>query len=171
MQIDAFDDVVAVEKRAPGEPQQVRQPGVGKNVVDRLRIPHFVEEGAETANPAGVETARELLDGILLEQGSRVLGRRDPSDESGPEDRPPELVVGGLVDQEVILTGKEPGQRAGRERIATVAQQVGGGAADDEVELELGMARAGSHVADRVPNHASIQASPNSEVVDHRKKR
>ena len=80
-------------------------------------------------------------------------------------------MVGGLVDQEVILTGKEPGQRAGRERIATVAQQVGGGAADDEVELELGMARAGSHVADRVPNHASIQASPNSEVVDHRKKR
>jgi hypothetical protein len=28
-----------------------------------------------------------------------------------------------------------------------------------------------SHVADRVPNHASIQARPNSEVVDHRKKR
>jgi hypothetical protein len=81
-------------------------------------------------------------------------------------------VVGGLVDQDVILTRKEPGQRAGRERIATVAQQVGGGAADDEVELELGMAMgAGSHVADRVPNHASIQASPNSEVVDHRKKR
>ena len=172
MQIDAFDDVVAVEKRSPGEAQQVRQPGVDKNVVHRLRILHFVEEGAETANPAGVETARELPDGILLQQGSRVPGRRDPSDESGPEHRPPELVVGGLVDQDVILTGKEPGQRAGRERIAPVAEQVGGGAADDEVDLELGMAMgAGSDVADPVPNHASIEASPNSEVVDHRKKR
>jgi hypothetical protein len=30
---------------------------------------------------------------------------------------------------------------------------------------------AGSNVADPVPHHASIEASPNSEVVDHRKKR
>jgi hypothetical protein len=89
-----------------------------------------------------------------------------------PEHHPPELVVGGLVDQDVILTGKEPGQRAGRERIAPVADQVGGGAADDEVDLELGMAMgAGSNVADPVPNHASIAASPNAEIVDHRKKR
>ena len=81
-------------------------------------------------------------------------------------------MVGGLVDQDVILTGEQPGQRAGRERIAPVAEQVGGGAADDEVDLELGMAMgAGSNVADRVPNHASIEAGPDSEVVDHRKKR
>jgi hypothetical protein len=81
-------------------------------------------------------------------------------------------VVGGLVDQDVILTGEQPGQRARRERIATVAQHVGGGAADDEVELELGMAMgAGTHVADRVPNGASIQAGRDSKVVDHRKRR
>ena len=99
-------------------------------------------------------------------------GRGDLSDQSWPEHRPPELVVGGLLDQDVILTGKEPGQRAARERMAPVAEQVGGGAADDEVDLELGVAmRAGANVANPVPNHASIQASPNSEVVDHRKKR
>jgi hypothetical protein len=46
MQIDAFDDVLAVEKRSPGEAQQIRQTGVHKNVVHRLRIAHFVEEGA-----------------------------------------------------------------------------------------------------------------------------
>ena len=98
--------------------------------------------------------------------------RRDLSDESGPEHRPPELMVGRLVDQDVILTGKQPGQRAGRELIAPVAEQVGGGAAHDEVDLELGMAvGAGSNVADPVPYHASIEASPNSKVVDHRKKR
>src|SRR4029453_7061498 len=39
---------------------------------------------------------------------------RDLSDESGPEHRPPETMVGGLVDQDMILTGKQPGQRAGR---------------------------------------------------------
>ena len=131
-----------------------------------------MEDGAETANSAGVEPARELPDGIVLAQGPRSRGNRDPSDESGPEDRPPEFVVGGLVDQDVILTGKQPGHRAGRERIAPVAQQVGGVAADDEVELELGVAMgAGSDVADRVPNHASVQACPNSEIIDHRKKR
>ena len=172
MQIDAFDDVVAVEKRSPGEAQQVRQSGVDKNVVHRLRILNFVEEGAETTNPAGVETARELPDGIRLQQGSRVPGRRDLSDQSGPEHRPPELVVGGLVDKDVILTGKEPGQRAGRECIAAVAEQVRGRAADDEVDLELGVPMgAGSNVADPVPHDAAIEANPNSEVVDHRKKR
>jgi hypothetical protein len=81
-------------------------------------------------------------------------------------------MVGGLVDQDVVLTREEPGQRSGRQRIATVAQQVGRGAADDEVELELGVAMGtGAHVVDRVPNHASVEAGSNSEVVDHRKKR
>jgi hypothetical protein len=171
MHIDAFDDVVAVEKRSPREAQQVRQSGVGKYLVHRLGVLDFVEEGAEAANAAGFETARELPSRVVLAKGPRVVGRRDPIDEGGSEDRPLELVVGGLVDQDLVLTGEEPGQRAGRERIATVAQQVGGGAADDEVELELGMAMgAGSYVAHRVPHHASIQAGRNSEVA-HRKKR
>jgi hypothetical protein len=106
MQIDAFDDVVTVEKRSPGEAQHVGQPGVDKDVVHSLRMLHFMEEGAETTNSARVETARELPDGILLQQRSRLPGRRDLSDESGPEHRPPRLVVGGLVDKDVILTGK-----------------------------------------------------------------
>ena len=67
MQIDAFDDVVAVEERPPSEAQQVRQPGVDKNVVHRLRILHVVEEGTETTNPASIEPARELPDRIRLQ--------------------------------------------------------------------------------------------------------
>jgi hypothetical protein len=94
MQIDAFDDVLAVEKRSPGQAQQVGQPGVDKNVVNRLRILNFVEKGAETPNPARVETARELPNRVLLQQGSCVPGRSDLSDESGSEHSPPELVVG-----------------------------------------------------------------------------
>ena len=76
--IDALDDVVAVEEGSPGEAQEVRQPGVDEDFVHRLRIVHVAEEGAETADPAGVQTARELSDGILLEQGSglRVVAVR-----------------------------------------------------------------------------------------------
>jgi hypothetical protein len=71
----------------------------------------------------------------------------------------------------VILTGEQPGQRAGGERIAPVAEQVAGGAAEDEVDLEFGVAvGAGWNVADPVPCHPSVEASPNCEVVDHRKK-
>jgi hypothetical protein len=131
-----------------------------------------VEEGTETTNPGGVEPARELPDGILLQQELRLPARRDPSDQSRPEHRPPELVVGGLIDQDVILKRKQPGQRPGREPIAPIAEQVGGGAADDKIDLELGMAMgSGSNLADPVPRHASIEASLNSEVIDHRKKR
>ena len=81
-------------------------------------------------------------------------------------------MIRGLVDQDVILAGKQPCQRAGRERVAPVAEQVGSGAADDEVDLQLEMAMGGgSNVAGPVANHASLDASRNSEVVDHRKKR
>jgi len=172
MQIDAFDDVVAVEKRSPGQAQQVCQPGVDEDVVDRLCILHFVEDCAETTNPAGVETPRELPDGILLQQRAGVPSCRDLSDKRGPEYRPPELVVAGFVDQGVILTGKEPGQCAGCEGIAPLAQQVGGSAAEDQVDLEFGMAMgAGSNLAGPVPHDASMESSADSEVIDHRKKR
>ena len=98
--------------------------------------------------------------------------RRGPGDERGPEDRPPQLVVGGLVDQHVILTWKEPGQRAGCQLVATFAEQVGGAAAHDEVDLDLGMTMdLGSSVAGRVSNRPPIQAGTDLEFVDHRKKR
>jgi len=172
MQIDAFDDVLAGKKRLPGDGQQVRQPRVKKNVVHRLRILHFVEESADATNPAGVKTARELPDGILLQHGARVSGRCDLSYKGGPKHRPPELVVVGLVDQDVVLTGKEPGKRARCEGIAPVAEQVRGPAADDEVDLQLGMAMGlGSNVTGPVPRHASVKANPNPDIINHRNKR
>jgi hypothetical protein len=103
MKIGAFDDVVAVEKRAPREDQQILEAGVEEDVVQRLGIVRLSEEGAEAHDSGGVEATRELPDGILLEQGSRFSRRCDPSDEGRPEDRPPELVVAGLVDEDVIL--------------------------------------------------------------------
>jgi len=172
MKIGAFDDVVAVEKRAPGEDQQIPEAGIEEDVVERLGIVHLSEERAEAHDPGGVEATRELPDGILLEQGSRFSRRRDPTDKRRPEDRPPELVVDRLVDQDVILTGKEPGQGALRKFVATLAEQVGRGAADDEVDLDLGMAvGARSHVSGHVSNHSPIDAVPKPEVIQHRKKR
>jgi hypothetical protein len=123
-------------------------------------------------DPGGVEATRELPDGILLEQGSRFSRRRDPSDKGRPEDRPPQLVVGGLLDEDVILAGKEPGQGALRKFVATLAEQVGRGATDDEVDLDLGMAvGARSYVSGHVSNHSPIDAVPKPEVIQHRKKR
>jgi hypothetical protein len=43
MKIGALDDVVAVEKRVPGEDQQIRDPGVEEGIVERLRIAHLTE--------------------------------------------------------------------------------------------------------------------------------
>lgn len=107
-----------------------------------------------------------------MEERSRLRRRRRPSDEGGPEDRPPELVVGRLIDQDMILTWKEPGQRAGRELVATFAEQVGGGATHDEVDLDLGMTMdVRSSVAGRVSNRPPIQTGPYLEFLDHRKKR
>ena len=172
MQIDPFDDVVAVEERPPGEAQQVRQADVDESLVHRLRVMDLVEERAEPADPGRVQTARELPHGIRLQQGSRVRSRRGTGDETRPEHRPPELVVGGLVDQHVVLAREQPGQRARGERIAPVAEQIGRRAPHDEVDLELGMAMgAGPNVADRVPHHPSLQAGPDSKVTHHRKKR
>jgi len=81
-------------------------------------------------------------------------------------------MVGGLVDEYVLLAGKEPGQGAGCEFVTTLAQQIGGPAPHDQVELQLGMAvGAGAQVAGRVSNHPSIDASPKAQILDHRKKR
>ena len=98
--------------------------------------------------------------------------RRGPSDEGGPEDRPPELVVGRLIDQDMILAWEEPGQRSGGEVVATFAEQVGGGATDDQVDLDLGMTMdVRSSVAGRVSNRPPIQPGRYLKFLDHRKKR
>ena len=77
-----------------------------------------------------------------------------------------------FVDEDVILPRKEPGQRALRELVAMLTQQVRGLTAHDEVDFDLGMpvsARPGlrSHVS----NHPPVKAGPDLEIDQHRKKR
>ena len=81
-------------------------------------------------------------------------------------------MVGGLVDEHVILRGKQPGQRARGELVTAVAQQVARPAADHEVQLELGMAMApGRPVGGAVMTDAAVGAEPEAQVLGHRKKR
>ena len=98
--------------------------------------------------------------------------RRGPSDEGGPEDRPPEFVVGRLIDQDMILAWEEPGQRAGGEVVATFAEQVGGGATYDQVDLDLGVTMdVRPSVPGRVSDRQPIEAGADLDFLDHRKKR
>ena len=88
------------------------------------------------------------------------------------EDSPPELVIVRLVDEHVVLTREDPRQRALSEFAATFAQQVRGGAPNNEVELDLGMpVRARSYISGHMPNQAPVKAGPDAQVLDHHKKR
>jgi hypothetical protein len=81
-------------------------------------------------------------------------------------------VVRRLVDEHVILAGEQPRQRAGRELVAALAEQVRGAAAHDEVELQLGVPVGTWRAVGRcVAFHAPRDARPQTEVLAHRKKR
>jgi hypothetical protein len=106
----------------------------------------------------------------VLEQGPRRRRGGRAGDERRREDRPPQLVVRRLVDQDVVLAGEEPCQRAGRELVAALAEQVGRGAARHEVELQLLMAMAARRPVGRhVARDATLDARSQPET--HRKER
>jgi hypothetical protein len=81
-------------------------------------------------------------------------------------------VIGGLVDEHMLLIGKEPCQRAGGQVIAAIVHQIGGGAPDDQVELQLGVAmRPGPQGPGGVSHHPPVDSLPQAQILDHRKKR
>ena len=81
-------------------------------------------------------------------------------------------MIGGLVDEHVFLIGEEPGQRAGRQVVATIVQQVAGRAPHDQVELQLGVAmRTGAQRPGGVSHHPSVDSFPQTQILEHHKKR
>jgi hypothetical protein len=55
---------------------------------------------------------------------------------------------------------------------APLAEQVRGGAAHDEVDLELDMpVRARADLPGRMPDHAPVAAAAEAQIVEHRKER
>ena len=158
-------------KACQAKPSRYDEPGVDERIVARLGVAQFVEEAGQTADSAGIEAAREVPGGSLRAAVAPARSSRFAR-RARAEDAPPQLVVGRLVDEHVILARKEPGQRAGGELVATIAEQIGGGSAHDEVHLELGVAmRAGPNLADRMSDDAPVQLRPKPEILDHRKKR
>ncbi|GLZ29573.1 hypothetical protein Lesp02_17630 [Lentzea sp. NBRC 105346] len=79
-------------------------------------------------------------------------------------------MVGGPVDQQVVLSGEEPGQRAGCELVPAVAEQVRGRAVDDEVDLELDVPMPPHPDVAPVPHHQPVESGGQSQVFEHRKK-
>ena len=172
MKIGAFDDVVAVEKHVPGTYEQIREPCVEEDVVDCLGIANLPEQRGESSDGSRVDAAREQPDGILLQQRSRALRPGELRHERWPEDRPPQLVLTRLVDENVILTREEPRQRAFRKFVATLAKQVARATAHDEVDLDLGVPMSTrAHLSGDVPDHPPVETVPKREIVEHHKKR
>ena len=72
----------------------------------------------------------------------------------------------------MVLAGEEPRQRARSELVATFVEQVGRGTSEYQIELELGVPmRARWAVGRRVKRYAPVDAVPQPEALDHRKKR
>jgi hypothetical protein len=165
MDVDADDEFLALQEGAPGGEQEVGEAGVEQRIVG---VAQLVQQPAELRGSRRRETTRELTDRIALGQG----WRRGAGHQARAEHRPPQLVVGGLVDEHVILAGKEPRQRAGRELVAPLAQKVGRASAYHEVELELGMpVAARCSVGDEVMADMPVNGGAEPEILAHRKKR
>jgi len=132
MDVDADHEVLALQEGAPGEEQEVDEAGIEQRIVG---VAQLVQQPAELRGSRRVETPRELTGRIAFQQWRR----RGAGHETRAEHRPPQLVVGRLVDEHVNLPGKEPRQRAGRQLVPPFAQQVGGTSAYHQVEFEFGV--------------------------------
>ena len=99
-----------------------------------------------------------MADRVALEQGpgGGVVAAMRATAAGG---RPPTTARGRrLVDEHVILAGKSQVSVPGSELVATFVEQIGGGAAHHEVELQLGVAmRARRAVGRGVTRHASVE--------------
>jgi hypothetical protein len=80
-------------------------------------------------------------------------------------------VIGGVVDEHMLLVGKEPCQRAGGQVVATIVHQIESRAPHDQVEFQLGVAmRAGTQSPGGVSHHPPVDSLPQAQILDHRKK-
>jgi hypothetical protein len=172
MDVHTPDNVLAVQKRPPGAEQEIGQPDGEEGVVAGLRLVEVLEDGTEAPGLVRVEATRVPADRIAVEQGAGVHCGRGPGDEGGAEDRPPQHVVGSLVDEHVLLIGEEPRQRAGGQFVAALAQEVGSRASYHQVDLELDVVVDVEAIATRrVPDHRPVNARWKAQILEHRKKR
>lgn len=106
----------------------------------RAHLVEVAEEGAEPTRLPERQTARKVTAWIRDEQGCGVGRRRRPYHERWPEHRPPQDMVGGLIEQHVVLTREQPGQRPGGQLVPALAEDVRRRSRYDEVDLQLSVA-------------------------------
>jgi hypothetical protein len=81
-------------------------------------------------------------------------------------------VIGGLVDQHMVLPGEEPRQRARRELVTAIVEQVGRRSPHDEIEFELVVpVGAWRSVGREVVADVPVEARSEPQILGHRKKR
>ena len=118
-------------------------PGGDKGVVEgRVEEFEVVTDGAfidmvEEVDVAGIDLAAEDVAGIAGAEDAAVAGTGAAFDKAGLEDDDPHGEIVGPIDENVFLFGEEPDHGTGEERDAAVAEEVGGLAGEDEVDLEF----------------------------------
>jgi len=91
----------------------------------------------EEVDVAGIDLAAEDVAGIAGAEDAAVAGTGAAPDEPGLEDDDPHGEIVGPINEDVFLSGEEPNHGTGKERDAAVAEEVGGFAGEDEVDLEF----------------------------------
>jgi hypothetical protein len=130
------------------------------------------EQGSEALHPLMVEAARVAANRVTFEEGPGMGCPRDLSHGRRPEHGPPQGVIGGLVDEYMLLIGEEPGQRPGGQVVATIVDQVGGRAPHDQVDLQFGVSmRPGMQRPGGVSHDPPLDPPVQAQILEHRKTR
>lgn len=131
-------DLSGAQKAAPGAQDEIGEAGVECAGV----CGGFAQFGQKIFEPFDVwlgETAAGILRLFFLQEGGGVGVNDGTADSAAAENGDPHFEIGGLLEEDVLLRGEEPKEVATADLIAAIAEQIGAGAADDEVEFELGV--------------------------------
>lgn len=154
----------------PGEKQCISDA-----CVEKRRMLGGGEIGKKIAEPLQILLS-EASAGFAFERGLREGPSRriesDPTNHPTAEDCDPHAEVGGLLDEDVILRGKQPEEVAAADLITAAPDEVDASTASYEVQFEFGvsMAAIGRGKVVVLPD-SSVQFSWQMKMLTHDKKR
>ena len=128
----------------------------------------FREQGFQPSQCRLRQPAAVFTSGICLPQNSRGRIRGNSPDGVRFGDSDPHLEVGGLLDEDMFLRGKQPEQIAAPDLVFAVGEQVEAAALRDEVKFQFGVMvhRVGAALLVVVPEVA-IEFGRQMEVLAH----
>ena len=125
-------------KAMPGLKEQIGEAGVEQGRTGDVGC-ELGERGVEAAVLGRREAADTGVIVILTQQQPRCGIGSDAADGFAAENGDPHFEVGGELEEHVLLGGEEPEEVAAADLVAPVGEEVGSGAAEDKVELKLGV--------------------------------